>query len=141
MFNCYDNERLVEWKRFRDSLETSQTPFDDVINFWSHAPFVANYLDPDDSGSWPDPWHLIIDGKFDDLAICLGMLYTLQLTQRFMLTKYEIHMSIGTECKDPLYLLKIDDTYSLLHSIRQVEHIHVSPERNTRLLYTSCNQK
>ena len=97
MFDLYDTERLAEWKRLRDSLETSQTPLEDILRVWKMAPFVSPYLDPDDSKSWPDPWKLIIDGRFDHLAICLGMLYTAKLTQRFMDSKYEIHMSMSNK--------------------------------------------
>lgn len=109
MFNVYDTERLIEWKKLRDSLETSQTPFDDLMQLWRSAPFVNPFLNPNDPKSWPDPWRLILDGKFDNLAICLGMLYTVKLTQRFMASTFEIHMSINE--KDTDYYLKINDVF------------------------------
>lgn len=105
MFDLYDNHRLTHWKKFRDSLENSQTPFDDVCDFWSKAPFVSQYLDCDKPETWPDPWHLVIDGKFDDLAICLGMFYTLKLTQRFMDAKYEIHKSMLSDDQKKFFLI------------------------------------
>ena len=92
MFNLYGNERLTSWKQFRDTLEISTSPFEDVAELWSHAPFVSAFINPHTSESWPDPWHLIIDGKFDDLAIVLGMLYTLKLTKRFADAEFVIHM-------------------------------------------------
>ena len=80
VFDSYGTDRLTKWKQFRDSLETSATPLEDVAELWSHAPFVSPYLDPQNPAEWPDPWHLILDLRLDDLAIALGMLYTIKLT-------------------------------------------------------------
>lgn len=109
VFNTYGTERLIEWKKFRDSLETSQTPLEDVAEFWSRAPFVNPFLDPKNPSEWPDPWHLILDGKLDDLAICLGMLYTIKLTQRFIDTNCEIHMSMLPEDKFSKFFLIVNN--------------------------------
>lgn len=109
MFNSYDTTRLQQWKEFRDSLENSATAFEDVAQFWSRTPFVSNYLDPFDSKFWPDPWQLVLDNKFDDLGIVLGMCYTLQLTERFKDSKFEIHMSMSQSKKDWRYLLLVDN--------------------------------
>ena len=121
MFNLYGNERLTEWKRFRDSLETSPTPLEDVVDFWSRAPFVNPYLDPQCPETWPTPWQLVLDLKLDDLAICLAMLYTLQLTQRFMGETLEIHMSMLDTKKDNDYYLIVGDTFLLDHQTRSVD--------------------
>lgn len=109
MFDLNETNKLQQWKNFRNSLELSSTAFEDVAQFWSRAPFVSNYLDPFDSKSWPDPWQLIINNKFDDLGIVLGMCYTLQLTERFKDNKFEIHMSMSQLKKDWRYMLLIDD--------------------------------
>ncbi len=108
MFNLYGTERLTEWKEFRNTLETSNTPFEDVASFWSRAPFVSPYLNPNKPEEWPDAWHLILDDRYDDLAIALGMLYTIKLTQRFMKTKCEIHTSILPNEKTPRYMLIVE---------------------------------
>lgn len=104
MFDLHGNERLIEWRNFRNKIETSSTPLEDSIEFWRKAPFVSTYLDPTRSDTWPDPWHLIIDGKFDDLAICLGIMYTLKLTQRFMNERFEIHMAMCENTIPDYYL-------------------------------------
>lgn len=107
MFDIFGTNRLTEWKKFRDELEDSETPIEDVLALWSKAPIVNPYLNPRDSDSWPDPWHLIIDDQFDDLAIALGIVYTLKLTERFMDDSFEIHMSIFHNEKYPRYYLRI----------------------------------
>lgn len=120
MFDLYGNERLTEWKEFRDSLETSEDPLSNVAELWSRAPFVNHYLDPQHTTEWPDPWHLVIDGKFDELAIALGMLYTIKLTERFMETPCEIHMTIPKEKEKPDFFLVVDNRYVLNYEPRFV---------------------
>ncbi len=136
MFNLYGNERLIEWKRFRDSLETSQTPFEDVASFWANAPFVNPHLNPNNSSEWPDPWHLVLDGDLDDLAICLGMLYTLKLTQRFIGSKFEIHMSMLPEIK---YFLVVDNTHVLNLEYKSVVEIEKIKKLKTKLIWSKTN--
>lgn len=109
VFDEYGTKRLAAWRQFRDSLEVSQTPLEDVANLWTRAPFVSSYLDPKIPTEWPDPWQLMLDLRLDDLALVLGMLYTIKLTQRFIDTKCEIHMSMSPEKKEPLYILIVDD--------------------------------
>lgn len=120
MFDLHGIDRLNEWKKFRDQLEKSQYPFLDTLEFWSKAPFVSPYLDPRDSRAWPDPWHLVLEGRLDDLAISLGMLYTLKLTQRFMHTNFEIHMSISDGIKNPDYFLVVDNDIVLDHKRKEI---------------------
>lgn len=141
VFDLRSDERLVEWKKFRNRLENSEIPFQEVVDLWSTAPFVSKYLDPNDSKKWPDPWHLILDGKFDDLAICLGMLYTLQLTQRFMRCKYEIHMSINPQIKDNRFYLSIDQSFILNYTYKQVIAYDNVLLDNTTLLFSTIDKK
>jgi hypothetical protein len=113
VFDHYGNDRLASWKEFRDSLETSDHPLEDVAELWSHAPFVSPYLDPKNPTEWPDPWHLILDLRLDDLAIALGILYTIKLTHRFIDTKCEIHTSMLPNKKQPLYFVVVDNKHVL----------------------------
>ena len=109
VFDEYGTKRLAVWRQFRESLETSPTPLEDVAELWWHAPFVSPYLDPQLPTEWPDPWHLMLDLRLDDLALVLGMLYTIKLTQRFIDTKCEIHMSMCQQKKQRQYMLVVSD--------------------------------
>ena len=120
MFNLYGNERLTQWKSIRDSLEAELQPLDTVAAVWAQAPFVSPYLNPKDPDSWPDPWHLILDGKMDDLAITLGMLYTIKLTQRFTTTPCEIHMSTPAGKKESEFYLVVVKRYVLNYEYGKV---------------------
>ena len=131
MFDLYDNNRLIKWKQFRDSIETSQTPLEDVVHLWSRAPFVSPYLNPLTPDRWPDPWHLVLDSKLDELAITLGMLYTLKLTQRFIESRFEIHMSTSKENKYNQYFLVVDN------HVLNLEYGCVLPATRVESLQTS----
>lgn len=122
MFDLYGTERLIEWKRFRDSLEGDLEPLRKVADLWSKAPFVNSYLNPKNPAEWPDPWHLILDLKLDDLAICLGMLYTLKLTQRFMGTECEIHTSMLPRDFNKKFFLVVDHQFVLNYTPRKVDN-------------------
>ena len=136
MFNLYGNERLAAWKQFRDSLESSKDPLLDVAEFWSQAPFVSPYLDPNNPDKWPDPWHLVLDLHLDDLAIALGMLYTLKLTHRFMDTCCEIHMSMLPDKKEASYLLVVDNKYVLNLEYKNVVDIEKISKIKTNIIWS-----
>ena len=139
MFDLYGNDRLTEWKKFRDSLETVPNPLEEVSKLWSRAPFVNHYLDPQCPSEWPDPWHLVLDGKLDDLAICLGMLYTIKLTQRFMATVCEIHMSMLPKDSSPRFYLVVDNTYVLNYEPRKIHDLTVLQDFQTNTIWR-CDQ-
>jgi len=113
VFDLYGNDRLTEWKRIRNQIEDCEDPYSVVADLWSRAPFVNPYLDPKNPSDWPDPWHLVLDNKYDDLAIALGMLYTFKLTERFMGIVCEIHMSIPQAGDTPRFFLVVDNKYVL----------------------------
>jgi hypothetical protein len=137
VFNLHGADRLIEWKQFRDSLEISQTPFEDLVNFWSHAPFVSAYLNPLEPESWPDPWHLVLDGKLDELAISLGMLYTLKLTQRFMGSSFEIHTSMFSNKKSPSYFLVVDHSSAVNQQTREVLEYNKELAKDLNKIWTA----
>ncbi len=136
MFDLYGTDRLTAWKEFRDSLEVSNNPFLDVANFWSRAPFVSPYLDPQNPDEWPDPWHLILDSRLDDLAIVLGMLYTIKLTSRFTDIECEIHTSILLDEKQPCYILVVDKKYVLNLEYNCVVNIDALSGMDTSIIWS-----
>lgn len=124
MFDIYGNHRLTEWKHIRDDIETTTNPLTLVAVLWARAPLVNPFIDPTDPESWPDPWHLVLDDRYDDLAVVLGMLYTIKLTQRFMDSYCEIHMSVRDEKSDPEFFLIVDNTMVLNYEPRKAVDIH-----------------
>ena len=107
MFNLPYEDRLSAWHDFRAKLETSDTPLEDVLEFYSRAPTVSIHTDPYDKSVWPSPWELILENQYDDFCIVLGMCYSLQLTDRFKGSSVEIHIGIDSKKSLTYYLLKI----------------------------------
>ena len=82
MFKLQTDERLSRWRDFRKSLDNLplEQALQSVVDFWSSCPFNPYYLDPDAPDNWPDPWTLIAENYWCDVAKCLGILYTLYFT-------------------------------------------------------------
>lgn len=82
MFKLQASERLIRWRNFRKSLD--KMPFDAAVQstceLWEHCSFSPYYLDPDNVESWPDPWTLITENWYCDIAKALGMIYTIKFT-------------------------------------------------------------
>jgi len=85
MWSLDPDSRLREWRNFR--IHISSLPLDSACaetgHLWSYAPFVSRYLDSNRNIGikWPDPWLLLYENYYCDIAKALGMLYTLYLSQ------------------------------------------------------------
>jgi len=82
MFKLSAEDRLRSWRDFRNSLE--KLPLEQALSqtaeLWSRTPFSPYYLDINDPTNWPDPWQLINENYYCDIAKCLGIIYTISLT-------------------------------------------------------------
>jgi len=109
MFDKTYEDRLGAWVAFRRSLEQSKDPIQDVIDCYNTAPTVSIHIDPWDQKSWPDPWQLIQENQYCDFARVLGMCYSLQLTDRFNGSNFEIHITTDYEESANYYILVVDN--------------------------------
>ena len=105
MFNQKYEDRLQMWSVFRQSLETSVDPLQDVVANYGQAPTVSIHTDPYNKDTWPTPWELIQENQYCDFCIVLGQCYSLQLTERFKGVDFEIHISVDKEKAKDFYLL------------------------------------
>lgn len=82
------SDRLSNWHRLREQCQTlsPQLALDQINHWWFDAPWRPYYLHWDDQATWPDPWQLLSDNIFCEVARGLGMLYTISLLDRFDLT-------------------------------------------------------
>ena len=77
-------DRLESWTALRkqtqhQDLEAALT----TINaWWANSPWQPYYLHWDDQPLWPDPWQLLSDNIYCDVAKALGILYTISLLDR-----------------------------------------------------------
>lgn len=77
-------QRLESWNDLRDHCQTLSPEHTlEIINtWWFDVPWRPYYLHWDDQSNWPDPWQLLSDNHYCDLARALGMLYTITLLDR-----------------------------------------------------------
>ena len=75
------SQRLQCWHALRAGLSGHDIQHDllAINDWWFDLPWRAYSLHWDDWRDWPDPWQLLQENQFCDLARALGMLYTLHL--------------------------------------------------------------
>ena len=103
-------QRLHSWGVLRESIQHS--PVEKVITeinaWWFQAPWRAYHLHWDDQQTWPDPWELLSDNIYCDLARGLGILYTITLLDRA-----DLQDSVLTESDQGNLVLVQDGKYIL----------------------------
>lgn len=82
-FNEPEDHRIVSWRNWRESLNSlpKEEILQQVAETWSHVPIVMHLLSPDQIDTWPNPWQLITDNYYCDIAINLGIFYSLALIE------------------------------------------------------------
>lgn len=108
MFHKNYEQRLNSWSSLRQKLEVAADPFQEIIDFYKQAPYVSVHTDPWSQDMWPDPWELVYENQYDEFCTVLGMCYSLQLTDRFKGSEFEIHICT-LESLSYVYLLFVDD--------------------------------
>lgn len=61
-----------------------------INDWWFRAPIVNHHLHRDDVPNWPDPWQLLDDNLYCDLARALGIVYTLMSIGRHDISDIKI---------------------------------------------------
>jgi hypothetical protein len=76
--------RLDSWTQLRDHCRN--LPLESALvainSWWFNAPWRPYYLHWDDQPSWPDPWQLLSDNVYCDVARGLGIVYTISMLDR-----------------------------------------------------------
>lgn len=93
MFQLKAEDRLRSWREFRTSIES--LPIEQALaqtaEFWARAPFVPYNLDPGLPQVWPDPWTLVYENSYCDVAKCLGIVYTISLTKHKTSVEFRVY--------------------------------------------------
>jgi hypothetical protein len=78
------SERLDSWNRLRESCQNLpiETALAAINSWWFKCPWKPYYLHWDDQPNWPDPWQLLSDNVYCEVARGLGILYTITLLER-----------------------------------------------------------
>ena len=84
--------RLASWTQLRDQCQTLslESALTAVNTWWFNSPWRPYYLHWDDQPKWPDPWQLLSDNVYCDLARGLGILYTVSMIEHKDLTSAEL---------------------------------------------------
>lgn len=93
-----------------------------VCDFWAMAPMVNQYLDYTSPSTWPTPWELITEKRFDSSSIALGMEYTLLLGQdgRWTGDRLELDLICTADRSMQTLVLIVDKTHLLNYAYRLV---------------------
>ena len=77
-------QRLAAWNSLRDHVRDlpAADALKEINAWWQRTPWRAYHLHWDDRLDWPDPWQLLSDNVYCDLARGLGILYTITLLDR-----------------------------------------------------------
>ena len=77
-------QRLAAWTALRDRVRDLDkiTALKEINSWWQRTPWRAYHLHWDDRTDWPDPWQLLSDNIYCDLARGLGILYTITVLDR-----------------------------------------------------------
>jgi hypothetical protein len=115
MFHKSPDERLSAWKSLREHVNDADNPLETVAEFWSNAPLISynHLIDQYNPKSWPTPWEIIVENRYDDFTLGVMIGYTLKLTEKFANSKIEVRTMVD-ENRTKLYnLVYIDDNMVL----------------------------
>lgn len=85
-------DRLTSWTQLRNHTQALpvEHALEQINQWWFQTPWRPYYLHWDDMPTWPDPWQLLNDNVYCDLARALGILYTITLLNRADLATAEL---------------------------------------------------
>lgn len=113
MFNQSVDQRLTEWINCRNTIDQTDDPLQYVWDFWHTAPFIPfnKNVDPFYQKSWPSPWEIIVDNRYDDFTRALMIAWTLKLTKKYANSKVEIRTLVDSVTEREYNLVYVDNEW------------------------------
>ena len=76
--------RLDSWNQLRTQVadQPVESALETINSWWFQSPWTAYHLHWDDQITWPDPWQLLSDNMYCEVARGLGILYTITCLDR-----------------------------------------------------------
>lgn len=132
-------DRFGSWVKLRSTAK--QEPLHQALvsinTFWFAAPWQPYFLHWDDQQTWPNPWQLLDDNIFCDVARGLGMCYTLAMLEHLELENLEF---VGT--KNSNLVLVNNKKYILNYSQHSIVNTNLENEKIlNRLTLDDIKQK
>lgn len=120
MFDQSVDDRLSSWASIRQRLDNdlSAGELQAVWDFWRGAPFVPfnPAVDPYHKYSWPTPWQIIVDNRYDDFTKALMIGWTLKLTDKFAKINVELRTLIDITETRQYNIVCVDDVWVINYS-------------------------
>ena len=84
MWPAQFKDRLQSWNNLRTQCATlsNENCLQQIDAWWQQSPWKPYYLHWDDYPTWPDPWNLLADNVYCDLAHALGIVYTIMIIEQ-----------------------------------------------------------
>lgn len=132
-------QRLAAWNALRDRVRMLPKPdaLAEINSWWQKTPWRAYHLHWDDRTDWPDPWQLLSDNIYCDLARGLGILYTITVLDRDDLQDAVLVDSDQGNLvlvEDGKYILNWDQSIGLNINLQQNKH-HIAQSDVKQQLY------
>jgi len=132
-------QRLAAWNTLRDRVRMLPKPdaLSEINSWWQKTPWRAYHLHWDDRTDWPDPWQLLSDNIYCDLARGLGILYTITVLDRDDLQDAVlVDSALGNLVlvEDGKYILNWDQSIGLNINLQQNKH-HIAQSDVKKQLY------
>lgn len=131
--------RLDSWNQLRNRVKhlPKQEALEAINSWWFSMPWTAYHLHWDDQSSWPDPWELLSDNIFCEVARGLGIMYTITLLDRADMMSAELVLT-----KEGYNLVLVDKSKYILNWDKTTI-VNIIPEVNKvkkRLMYADVKQ-
>jgi len=118
MFRLSPDDRISAWASLRAQLEDCEDPFQKVQDFWKAAPYVPynHHVDRYNQTSWPTPWEIIVENRYDDFTKALMMAYSLKFTNRFKNSVIQIRSLLDSSTRQCYNIICVDEEWVLNYS-------------------------
>ena len=109
--------RLDSWNQLRTQVadQPVESALETINSWWFQSPWTAYHLHWDDQITWPDPWQLLSDNMYCEVARGLGILYTITCLNRGDMNSAELVLT-----NDDRNLVLLDKSKYILNWDRTV---------------------
>jgi len=112
-------------------------------DFWTCCPFTPYYLNPAEPEQWPNPWDLIIENCYCDLAKVLGLVYTLYLTSHRCSISPEIRIYLNQKTHHTYHIADFCNGKYVLNLVESeiVNKQHINQDFILKYCYSAADLK
>ena len=142
IWNLSADDRLNKWLQFRKELNqlSLEQAIEKTCELWKTVRFAPYYLHPNEPETWPDPWTLISENYFCDLAKALGIMYTMYFTDHSKQHSFELRIYKDSTTHYYYNLVWIDGGKYILNLI-DGSYVNIEQFDETLMLEKAYNTK